>query len=253
MRIIILFLTFLFIVSNLSAAWKVDYTEQFSKISDYYKEIDDPPKTILIQWDMKAEYVKGDYDNNKPDSVILTIKGKRTAVILTYNKEYLSCVKNVRKKNKNVNREDLSGKCFISPWFIWFRGFSPSGNYLYFDTRWHESNESILMNTRTWEEVKVFSANTFMGWTKDRKQFVFGWIEAMWSEWWLHITIPGKFPKSQQILDDNIVWGYIDDKNIYIKSSPSFGTVSGEYYPYSLRYKVISLKTLKVIYSEKVK
>ena len=243
----------------LSKASGVDYSKQFALI----QKMPNPPqlygnekfinKSKLVDKDKKVVFHPWD-GYLEPDTVTITINGKSRTLTLPHSKNNITCIHSAIKKNSKVTKNNIINYCFLDE-FTSFRGFSPSGYYLTYSTSGYESMNDILMDTRTGEVVLIMGFNSFMWWTKDRKSFIYGWSEGMSSEKWLYVTLPWEFPRTKEILEDNIWGGYIDNENIYVKTAIYSNSVSWEYgYGwYKLYHKVINIKTLKVIYSKEIK
>jgi hypothetical protein len=104
----------------------------------------------------------------------------------------------------------------------------------------------------------VINANwyvSFSWFTKEWKQFIYWFLWEMWPNNWLYITLDWDFSKSKSLLWDNIFisgW-YIDEKNIYVKTNGIVIDEISKVWTEKTFYKIIDIKTEKVIYSQEIK
>jgi hypothetical protein len=248
--IVVLILSFL--VFGNSFAIEFNWTGVFEKIEDKVNEFSgfDPitweykeksVKKTLVYWEFRADYIVNNSNCNKSDFIKIKNKTKITYIeSWTYTKNDFrkKCVEKNLKKWQYLEEELMY---WVWPSFRWFKEFSPSWYYIWYTIGWYEYSAYRLINTSNWNIVfDIDWSPTFSSWTKDKKQFVYGWSPWMSSVIWLYITIKWKFPETKKILEDYILGWYLDSKYIYLKTSDNDNNVY---------YKVIDIKTLKVIYT----
>ncbi len=154
---------------------------------------------VLVQGDFRAEYVSNNFDVSKADSIIVTKNGIQKSIPWIY---------------KPI--ADGSHFSFISK----FMEFSPSGNYLLYETPCEAQCPSGLINTENGEVVLRFTNINYHEWTLDRKRFIYAEPTARDMTLQLSITVRGAFPKAKTLiekgfLDATIEWNFLYARTLY--------------------------------------
>jgi len=84
--------------------------------------------------------------------------------------------------------------------------FSPSGNYLLYETPCEAQCPSGLINTENGEVVLRFTNINYHEWTLDRKRFIYAEPTARDMTLQLSITVRGAFPKAKTLIEK----GFLD-------------------------------------------
>lgn len=174
------------------------------------------------------------------------------------DEEWIKCFNNEILKDSKTQKSYAWSKCLdIFDWFVWF---SPNWDYLLYKvSNWFKIYKTIMVNVKTWVKTVVMDSPKFYGfvWSKENKQFVYGWgSDVIWRQG-LYISEKWNYGETIKVLNDYIDSGYIEWDYIYVNTHNYNWVYDTTWYlmftNLKYYYKVVSVKTWDVVYSEELK
>lgn len=174
------------------------------------------------------------------------------------DEEWIKCFYNEFLKDSKTQKSYAWSKCLdVFDGFVWF---SPNWDYLLYKvSNWFKIYKTIMVNVKTWVKTVVMDSPRFYGfvWTKENKQFVYGWgSDVVWRQG-LYISEKWNYGQTIRILSDYIDSGYIEWDYIYVNTHNynwvynTFGYLM--FTNLKHYYKVLSIKTWDLVYSQEIK
>lgn len=251
----------------------LQFNEIIDKLSASEKESEwtyDKLSIKIVQGDFSAEYISPKDYLKDADKIVVHIAEEKFELPGVYGKkeiqEYNEFVKSENAKQVVSDKPQegyikidskyypipSSWDAIMSKIFTTFRSFSPSGYYLLYDVWWFEYSGTKMVDVRTGKSVIDFEWGiSFWEWTKDKKQFIYGYNSAFWGFAGLYITKSGEFPKTEKLNPNYALAGFLDDSYLYVKTEGTGESWGGEAWKKYL--KIYDLKTLKEVYSKEIK